>query len=176
MTAESPQLHLLTSHLPESKPSQAEIKKAPCLYFPRSQSDSEVPIQAAGEHKADELPWHLGFESNEFCSDLIWGIPLSLLAGCMTQVKCSSTIWSQMLGSKHRVTGSAGEERENRGCRSLQFLKKTTRPQKTPKTGTWPHQEKKKDKQKVFILILLGFSFYYLSQPKSTGQKTWLGL
>lgn len=52
MTAESPQLHPLTSHLPESKPSQAEIKKAPRV----TESDSEVPIQAAGGRKADELP------------------------------------------------------------------------------------------------------------------------
>lgn len=38
-----------------------------------------------------------------------------------------------MLRNKHWVRGSAGKEREDRGCRSLQFLKKTTRPQKTPK-------------------------------------------
>lgn len=55
MTAESPQLHPLTSHVPESKPSQAEIKKPPPP--PRvTESGSEVPIQAAGGRKADELP------------------------------------------------------------------------------------------------------------------------
>lgn len=56
-TAESPQVHSFTSHLPEFKHSRAERNKVLLPFLSKvAESYLVVPVQAAVGQKADKLP------------------------------------------------------------------------------------------------------------------------